>query len=402
MLATRRLRLLGSIALSLLLFAGMPALAFAAEPPVDPATSNPGISGIVSDRGGTHAVLAGISVTFEDAGTHVITGPTPTNGSGFYSMTLPGSSSYIVHFSDPSATYLGGTYDTGKTGNIDLAGGSAMPVPVGDHGVTPNINVEMSAGVHLTGTVTGPGTPPNPLSGIGVTAHNSVLFIFLQTTTATDGTFSLLVAANATYDVSFDGQDLYTSSCAAVGVLPNADSGGGCPTLDVGATDATTDAQMVLTEGDLLTITPDGATVAAGSSETYTATLANPNAKLKAVPAKPSTSHPDPNVTAGTTFSMVGGTCTGAVCTPTAQGDHAVSGTYGSATSSVTLHATAAPATPTPVPTAAPTAAPTAPPTSTDAPGSGEGTPLMALFLMALTGAAVTLFTARRPLRRRS
>jgi len=139
------------------------------------------------------------------------------------------------------------------------------------------------------------------------------------------------------------------------------------------------------------------------TSKTYTATLTNPNPpKYEFVPAGGKISTADlSDVTASTVFSMVGGTCTGAVCTPSTAGDHPVSGTYGSATGSVTLHTPAAPATPTPAPTAAPTAAPTPPPTSTNSSSGGGGSPLMVLFLMALTGASVTLFTVRRLIRGR-
>ena len=396
MVTSRRLRLIGSVALSLLLFAGMPALALADQSPVDPAVA-PHISGTVTNSTGIVS-LELISVTAEDTGTHAITGPVSTDDAGGYTLMVA-SGHYIVHFSDPHGHYLDGSYSASGSNHLNMGGGTSAPVDV-TAGSVSGVNVEMSLGVHLTGTVTGPGTPPNPLSGIGVAATSFDPFISVTTTTATDGTFSLLVAANATYTVIFDGQDVYTDQCAGLNVSPNLDD---CSVVEVGGTDATHGAQLLLTAGDVLTITPDGASVAAGSSQTYKATLTNPSPPANQFLPNGKISTADlSDVTAGTTFSMVGGTCTGAVCTPTAQGDHAVSGTYGSATSSVTLHATAAPATPTPVPTAAPTAAPTAPPTSTDAPGSGEGTPLMALFLMALTGAAVTLFTARRPLRRRS
>ena len=396
MLATRRLRLLGSIALSLLLFAGMPALALADQPPVDP-NVGPSISGTVTDHSSGDPI-ANISVAFEDAVTHDYTGPVLTNASGAYYKALS-SGSYIVHFSDSAAKYLSGTYNTGDMGNIDLASGSAMPVVVGI-GSTTNINVAMFAAVHLTGKITGPGTPPNPLSGIGVDVTTLDPYFTTWTTTADDGTFSLLVMANANYFWVLNGQDLYDQPCAAPAVVPNLPD---CEQLEVGSSDTVSNTQMLLAAGDVLTITPDGATVAAGSSQTYTATLTNPNPpKYEFVPAGGKISTADlSDVTASTVFSMVGGTCTGAVCTPSTAGDHPVSGTYGSATGSVTLHTPAAPATPTPAPTAAPTAAPTPPPTSTNSSSGGGGSPLMVLFLMALTGASVTLFTVRRLIRGR-
>ncbi len=81
---------------------------------------------------------------------------------------------------------------------------------------------------------------------------------------------------------------------------------------------------------DHIVISPDGATIAAGGSQAYTAEGFDQYGNSKG------------DVTGATTFSITNGTCTGASCTSTVKGDQTVTGNDSGKTDDATLHVTAA------------------------------------------------------------
>jgi putative cell wall-binding protein/uncharacterized protein YvpB len=85
---------------------------------------------------------------------------------------------------------------------------------------------------------------------------------------------------------------------------------------------------------DHLVLSPSGATIAAGGSQTYVATGFDAYDNNLG------------DVTSATTFTIGNtGSCSGASCTSTLVGDHTITGTSGSATGTTTLHVTPAAAT---------------------------------------------------------
>jgi hypothetical protein len=415
MASRRHLRAIGSVAVSVLFSLSLPGLALA-ESGAQPNQTLPEISGVVKDSGGT--AIAGIQVIVLGFDTVV------TDVNGAYSVMVA-NSSYAVHFADPAFKYLHGAYSDGASGNFSVGYSAGTSVAVPNH-VTLKV-VTMPVGVHITGRLTGPAVPPNPLGGLDVLANGSSPSYSEQTTTAPDGTYSLTVpgSTSVTYTLGFGlNQSLYQDPCVNYAVVRS--NMVGCSSVLVGDTDATgVNAQLALVEGDTLTLSPAETTVAAGTGQAFTATLGGGAlvglVPAGAVPAAPTSA--DVTTVAAFTITAAGGSavpCAGATCTPSAAGDYTVTATYG-ITASAIVHVTAPAATPTPTaapttdpptaptaapttgPTAAPTAAPTAqvtlPPTSTgDSNGSGGGSPLV-LLIAASAAAAMLLVGLRRPLR---
>ena len=96
---------------------------------------------------------------------------------------------------------------------------------------------------------------------------------------------------------------------------------------------ATGTATLHVTAGLLnhLVLSPSGVSIVAGRSQTYTAQAVDQYG------------NPRGDVTSSTTFTIDGGTCNGASCRNTVAGDHTVTGTYGAATGTATLHVNAGP-----------------------------------------------------------
>jgi uncharacterized repeat protein (TIGR01451 family) len=92
--------------------------------------------------------------------------------------------------------------------------------------------------------------------------------------------------------------------------------------------DATGTAGLFVLPGvpDHLVLSPDEATAAAGESAPFTASLADAYGNRIG------------DVTGDTTFTVDGGSCTGASCSSTAVGDHPVTGTMGPLTGAAVLH----------------------------------------------------------------
>jgi len=150
------------------------------------------IKGTVTGNGGTP--LANIEV---DAYTsnYSYYGYVWTASDGTYSVAVPMTTgSYTVRFYDNSGTYLHGYY---SSGGFTTSEGSATPVAVTTSDVT-GISVQLRAGYHIKGKVTGSGG--TPLANIQVGANSSDYGG--SATTALDGTYSVHVAAGS-YTVSF-------------------------------------------------------------------------------------------------------------------------------------------------------------------------------------------------------
>jgi hypothetical protein len=403
MRSLRSLRPVGSVVFSLMLLAGAPGLAMAGPAPV------PTISGTVTDAAAGHAAIQGIQVSVIGTTIGDDFGPATTNASGVFTLTVAASDDYTVEFVDPNYKYLYGHYDTGTaTTDLNIGDNGSTDVSV-DAGGDPvaGIDVQMTAGVHIKGTVTGPNTPPNPLYGIDVFASSFSPTYYAHTSTATDGTYSLTVPPNQTFIIAYTGyQGFYVDPCANFEVAAAPNTTCDDTTVEVGSGDATQDVQMDLRDGDTLTIAPDGATVVAGSSQAYTATLSATIEPIGVAPAFKGSGVDMSNVTSFVTFTIdPGGSCTNGSCTPPAKGDYTVTGSYGGITGSVTLHATAPAPTPTPkpkptpTPTPKPTPTPTPKPTpaisSTAGPTGGDGGSPIAVILLGLGAAAVMLLGLR-------
>lgn len=127
-----------------------------------------GIGGTVNGPNGSMQPLDGIDVTVYEqvAAEWDWVGATSTDFQGHYSIPLP-SGTYLVEFND-SATgdYLGEYYNNAATME------QAEPIPIVD--VFRQIDVGLAVAGHITGTVTGPGTPAPALEGIDVAALEKV------------------------------------------------------------------------------------------------------------------------------------------------------------------------------------------------------------------------------------
>lgn len=360
----RRISVVGSIALSFSLFAGFPALALAggAKPQTGASLT---ITGHVTALVGG-ANIAGIevycigTVVGENSVTVV------TNSSGVYTVPVFPSNTYAVGFTDPAHKYLYGDYFVHAPDNFAIGGNSHSDVVVTDTSIT-DINVEMTVGMHIKGTVTGPGTPPKGLYGIVVAANSGELYS-ANTVTATNGTYSITVPAGD-YTVQFRNNGAFYGSVTGAAT--------------VGASDATgVNASLALREGVQLVVTPDGTTVGPGSIKSFTATLTNPQNQV--LPAKGSS---DPNIsdaTAYTTFTISpSGHCTGRNCVVTTVGEYTITGTYGALTDPAALHVTADGPVTTPATT------------STESPADGHDSSPVAAILLGLGAAAFMLLGLR-------
>ena len=256
-----------------------------------------------------------------------------------------------------------------------------------------NVHPDISGG-YITGVVTD--SASNPLVGVTVDAMPGDV----NYATAADGTYSLPVPGG-TYTVRImQWQGLYVNGCYAGGFVAgiNDASCTGAVAVSGGGGTTVVNVALPLNEGTTIVVTPAGATMAAGSSQTFTATLTVPANQV--VPAGKGSGIDISNVSAIATFSMTGGGhCTGDVCTASAAGDYTVSALYGGATGNTALHVTADPGAPSPTPP--PSATP--PPTSTGGSG-GSGshqdcTLLATIMLGFAAAAAMSLGLWRRSVR---
>ncbi len=167
-----------------------------------------GISGTVTDAGGTHHGLAGVFVSAQRMSTGE-GGLTVSAANGGYLVggLVPGSD-YTVCFQGSSAT--GGSTD--NLGYVDecfdnqpfLDGGT--PVGVTSGAVHAGVNAALSAGGVITGTVTDAGGTHQPLAGVFVSFDSESKSLGGGTISAADGTYRITGLATGTdYHVCFDG-----------------------------------------------------------------------------------------------------------------------------------------------------------------------------------------------------
>jgi hypothetical protein len=242
-----------------------------------------------------------------------------TASDGTYSLLVP-AGTYAVAFYDLAGRYLK-CYHTSSGYTVDQA--SATPVTVGTSDVT-GINVQLGTGYNIKGIVTGP--TGALLAGIYVNVwsnsdHGG------QATTASDGTYSIDVPTD-TYRVQFWGnsnpQGYYKSGGFTL------DSASATP-VTVGTSDVTGINVQMFGPLDHLVLSPVGATIAAGSSQPYTAEGFD------------AYGHDVGDYTYGATITIdSGAACPSHSCTATLAGDHTVTGTDGSFHGTATLHVTAA------------------------------------------------------------
>ena len=249
-----------------------------------------------------------------------------------------------------------------------------------------NVNPDYSGG-QITGVVTD--SAGNPLAGVTVAAMPGNYHTF----TASNGTYSMAVVGGA-YTVTFwQDQRFYLDGCYAAGFVADSDAScTGAVTVDGAGGTTMVNVAIPLSAGTTIVVTPAGATMAAGASQTFTATLTI--AADAVVPAGKGSGIDISNVSAIATFSMTGGgRCSGDICTAPAGGDYTVSALYSGATGNTAFYATGDP----------PTSLGTLPPTSTGGTrGSGsdqDGLPLATILLGFAAAAAMSLGLWRRTIR---
>ncbi len=403
------------------------ALLLVATPGVAKATSYQLIGGTITDAQ-TGLPIAGITVSIGEGDSAVVTG---ADGTYLLQIDTPGTDGgFVVFLDDSQHRYLYGWYDADVPVTHFADAGTSWVYP-GDSGAF-GVDVEMTLARHISGTITGQGTPPKPLANLAVLAVANDGWSDYGITAA-DGSYTLSVPGSASVPggvrivVVFYPPSVYQMGCWAHGYSQEA----GCAlALLVQDADLTgIDAQLPLIAGDSLVLGPVGGTVPAGSAISMTATLAG--AGPQARPAEPRIpyplSEPDPNVSDNAVFSISGGgTCTHNACTPPSEGDYTITATYGDATGQTIIHAgpaaplpsaspspsdsTSPSASPSPAATPSPSgmpspstspssslsAAATLPTTSTRRPDGGQEGSLPAAMLLGLAAAALITATVMR------
>jgi hypothetical protein len=240
-----------------------------------------------------------------------------TASDGTWSAAVPANDNYHVWFSDNTSTYVTGC--NGSSG-FTIDWGSCTPVPVATSDVS-GIDMTMPLGLHITGTVTGPNGLP--LSNIWVDARGGGL------TNNYDGTYSIAVLPGQ-HVVEFHGNNgpTYPNGCysaTAPGHFTTDENA--CTPVTVGSTDVTgINVQLGIGPLDHLIISPSGATIGLGQSQTYTATGFDVNGNSLG------------DVTSATTFTTTGAaSCTDASCSSAVAGAYTITGTDGSAHGTATL-----------------------------------------------------------------
>jgi hypothetical protein len=346
------------------------------------------IAGTVTGPGG--AALGGISVSVSSS---AYSSSTVTSPAGYYLMAVP-VGVYEMPFHDPSGTYIDGEYGSGFSVAVDalyadtvtVAGDriinvqmlwpwstaiyeSATSVTVGTSvTLTASVNQDVGLTPYYTSILAGGGVFTSCSSGIAcitsvtssipasVTYHavvgrsNGTWPVSTSDTVTVTWTPHHIVVSPATATIAAGASQAYTAegfdaSSNSLGNVTGATTftiagGGSCTGASctstvpgdhtVTGTDgaATGTATLHVTAASLhhLVLSPATATIAAGASQAYTAEGFD------------ALSNSLGNVTGATTFTISGGgSCTLASCASTVPGDHTVTGTDGSAISTVTL-----------------------------------------------------------------
>ncbi len=234
-----------------------------------------------------------------------------------------------------SRTYTAQAFDT--SGNSFDATASTLFTIAPDGSCTGNVCTATTAGPH---TVTG-----NDL-GFTSTASLTVTAGPLDHLVLTPSSATINTGGSQAYTA--EGRDQYNNTLGDVtatttfSISPNGSCTGATCTASVSGAHTVTGtksgktgtATLQVSAGtiDHIVISPSSATIAAGGSQSYTAQGFD------------SAGNPVADVTAFTTFSVSpNGTCTGATCTATAAGVHAVTGNDSGMTSSAALTVNAGP-----------------------------------------------------------
>ena len=162
------------------------------------------VSACTTTGASTGAKLGGNSVyPLDTTGGYCYDAMSAANGS--YSVAVPPSQSYQIQFNDYNTVYVSGWYDSAvPTTHYTADSSSATDVVVGVSDV-PGINITLPLLVHITGTVTGPGSVP--LAGIDVWACSTGFGSCGDATSAANGSYSVAVAPSDTYQVEFTDYD---------------------------------------------------------------------------------------------------------------------------------------------------------------------------------------------------
>ena len=182
---------------------------------------------------------------------------TTTTANGIYSLTVP-AGSYTLYFAYPNGAQFGGCYDSAADGNFTTDSSACETVPVGQTDVALH-DVTMPRLLHITGTVTGPDGVGLP--GISVSADTADYSVSNSTTTADDGTYSLVLPPGA-YIVSFvDYGSTYVNGCYDAGLDGNFTTFGVCTPVVVEATQDATGIDVTMPKAPHITgivLGPDG------------------------------------------------------------------------------------------------------------------------------------------------
>jgi hypothetical protein len=163
------------------------------------------ISGTVTNA--SPAAVAGVTV--EAFSGSVNEGSTTTAADGTYQVNNLAPGPFDVCFdassatSPPSAGYVDQCYSgvVWDGSGADITGATAVAVTAGT--TTSGINAVLAAGGGISGTVTD--SAHSPLSGVSAKVFTSLGSMLRSTTTAVDGTYSVIGLPAASYEVCFDG-----------------------------------------------------------------------------------------------------------------------------------------------------------------------------------------------------
>lgn len=236
------------------------------------------------------------------------------------SIVAGGSKTYAVEGFDAAGNSLGNV--TGATtlsisGGGSCTGATCTSTVAGNHTVTAT-----HAGKTATATLT---VTPGPIFTLAISPPSSSVAAGqsqVYTTTGADqyGNSTGDATALSTFTIAPSGT-CTANSCK--------DTVSGVHTVTAQAGAATVDAALTVNPGPLtsLVLLPAETTVVLGNSQTYTAQ------------GRDAFGNSLGDLTAGTNFSIVpNGSCSGAVCTPAAVGDHTVRAARGTAQGSAIMH----------------------------------------------------------------
>jgi len=207
-----------------------------------------GVSGTVSEAGGTKHGLANVSVTVYS----------PTNF-GYANATTAADGTYTAPGLAAGTDYQVCFYAAGATGgSSDAAGyldqcydnqpmsGTPTPVAVTLGSAGAGINAALSGGGAISGTVSDAGGSRHGLANVWVSVSSSSTGTYVNATTAADGTYRVSgLAAGTDYTVCFYASDATGGSSDALGYLDQCydnQPASGTPTLAVVIAGATTTA----------------------------------------------------------------------------------------------------------------------------------------------------------------